>query len=219
MADNVAVTAGSGVSIAADDIGGVHHQRVKLSIGVDGTAADVRAPVDALPQGVSSPAGAMTFHTASSQWYMARNAGADGQADYSLSGAGNMLYNGATFDRQRGNIEGTLLASAARTATTTSAIQTNYNHRGVAVYFFATVVGTGTIQVSITGYANSLGFTAATGSAVSSSAAVLLMYPGVVDADTSVDARAVVLPRSWDATITKSDASSWTYQVTYALIL
>lgn len=34
MADNVAVTAGSGTNIATDDVGGVHYQRVKL---VDGT--------------------------------------------------------------------------------------------------------------------------------------------------------------------------------------
>jgi hypothetical protein len=40
MVDNVAITAGSGTTIAADDIGGVLHQRVKVSIGADGTAAD-----------------------------------------------------------------------------------------------------------------------------------------------------------------------------------
>jgi hypothetical protein len=41
MADNVAITAGSGTTIAADDIGGVLHQRVKISQGADGVAADV----------------------------------------------------------------------------------------------------------------------------------------------------------------------------------
>jgi hypothetical protein len=41
MADNVAVTPGSGVSIASDDIGGVQHQRVKIEFGVDGSATDV----------------------------------------------------------------------------------------------------------------------------------------------------------------------------------
>ncbi len=41
MADNVAVTAGSGTTIAADDIGGVLHQRVKISQGADGSATDV----------------------------------------------------------------------------------------------------------------------------------------------------------------------------------
>ena len=43
MADNVAITAGSGTSIATDDIGGAHYQRIKLATGADGTAADVSA--------------------------------------------------------------------------------------------------------------------------------------------------------------------------------
>jgi hypothetical protein len=43
MADNVAITAGSGTTIASDDIGGVQHQRVKIGIGDDGTAVDVSA--------------------------------------------------------------------------------------------------------------------------------------------------------------------------------
>lgn len=41
MADNVAITPGSGATVAADDIGGVLHQRVKVSIGADGSAADL----------------------------------------------------------------------------------------------------------------------------------------------------------------------------------
>lgn len=44
MADNVAITAGAGTTVATDDIAGVHHQRVKLSLGADGVAAD--APGD-----------------------------------------------------------------------------------------------------------------------------------------------------------------------------
>lgn len=40
MADNVAYTPGSGATIAADDVGGVLHQRVKLSVGADGSATD-----------------------------------------------------------------------------------------------------------------------------------------------------------------------------------
>ena len=41
MADNVEITAGSGTTVAADDIGGVLHQRVKVEFGADGVAADV----------------------------------------------------------------------------------------------------------------------------------------------------------------------------------
>jgi hypothetical protein len=41
MADNVGYTPGSGATVAADDIGGVLHQRVKVGVGADGTAVDV----------------------------------------------------------------------------------------------------------------------------------------------------------------------------------
>lgn len=41
MADNVILNSGSGGdTAAADDIGGIKHQRVKLSVGADGTAVD-----------------------------------------------------------------------------------------------------------------------------------------------------------------------------------
>lgn len=43
MADNIDVTPGTGKTIAADDITGVLHQRVKISQGVDGSATDVSA--------------------------------------------------------------------------------------------------------------------------------------------------------------------------------
>lgn len=41
MADNVGYTPGSGATVAADDIGGVLHQRVKVGVGADGEATDV----------------------------------------------------------------------------------------------------------------------------------------------------------------------------------
>lgn len=41
MADNVAITPGSGATIAADDISGVLVQRVKIQTGADGSATDV----------------------------------------------------------------------------------------------------------------------------------------------------------------------------------
>jgi hypothetical protein len=43
MADNVNVTEGSGKVIAADDISSVFYQRVKLSLGADGSAVDAVA--------------------------------------------------------------------------------------------------------------------------------------------------------------------------------
>ena len=41
MADNVGYTPGTGATVAADEIGGVLYQRVKLTSGEDGTATDV----------------------------------------------------------------------------------------------------------------------------------------------------------------------------------
>ena len=53
MADNVAITAGAGTSIATDDISSVHYQRVKVSHGADGSATDTSTaaplPVAAYP--------------------------------------------------------------------------------------------------------------------------------------------------------------------------
>ena len=43
IVDNVAITAGSGTTIATDDVGGVQHQRVKVEFGADGSATDVSA--------------------------------------------------------------------------------------------------------------------------------------------------------------------------------
>ena len=43
MSDNVGYTPGSGATVAADNIGGVLHQRVKISVGSDGVAADASA--------------------------------------------------------------------------------------------------------------------------------------------------------------------------------
>ncbi len=43
MPDNVGYTPGIGAEIAADEIGGVLHQRVKIGVGADGVATDVSA--------------------------------------------------------------------------------------------------------------------------------------------------------------------------------
>lgn len=57
MSDNVEITAGTGVPIATDEIGGIQHQRVKLQVGADGTAADV---CTAEPLPISDAGGSLT---------------------------------------------------------------------------------------------------------------------------------------------------------------
>lgn len=47
MADNVAITAGSGTSIATDDVSGVHFQKIKLYASTDGTEVALTKAEDA----------------------------------------------------------------------------------------------------------------------------------------------------------------------------
>lgn len=62
MVDNIAVTAGTGTTIAADDIAGVLHQRVKISQGADGSATDVSsaAPLEVTLANGTVPSHAVT---------------------------------------------------------------------------------------------------------------------------------------------------------------
>lgn len=64
MADNVAITAGSGTNIAADDVSSVYYQRVKLDYGDDGSAAAVTGatPLPVIPHAL--PANTLKGSTA-----------------------------------------------------------------------------------------------------------------------------------------------------------
>lgn len=57
MADNLEVSQGTGTTVAADDVGGVLYQRVKIGVGADGTATDVST---ANPLPVSDAGGSLT---------------------------------------------------------------------------------------------------------------------------------------------------------------
>lgn len=62
MADNVGYTPGTGATVAADDIGGVLYQRVKIGVGDDGLAVDVSAtnPLPVSATNLPLPTGAAT---------------------------------------------------------------------------------------------------------------------------------------------------------------
>lgn len=59
MADNVAITAGTGTTMATDDIGGVQYPRVKIAQGADGAATDVSS---AAPLNVTLANGTVPSH-------------------------------------------------------------------------------------------------------------------------------------------------------------
>lgn len=62
MADNLTLNSGSGgATLAADDIAGIHHQRVKIQHGADGSATDVST---ASPLPISDAGGSLTVDNA-----------------------------------------------------------------------------------------------------------------------------------------------------------
>lgn len=129
MADNVGYTPGSGATVAADDIGGVLHQRVKLSLGTDGNATDapgngtdgLHVKVTNTSVTVAQPTAAnlnATAALAAGTNYVGRVRLTDGTNDFvldtSYNDAGNNAevhfdvgsrlhaFNGTTWDRVRG---------------------------------------------------------------------------------------------------------------------
>jgi len=131
------------------------------------------------------------------------------------------LFNGTTWDRRRGNVEVTVLASAARTSTISSADQTNHNGRGVRVYVNVTAVAaTPSIVVTVEGkdpvsgvYTEILASAAITGTGMT----VLAVYPGCAAVANAV--ANVALPRTWRVTATHADTDSITYSVGASVIL
>lgn len=139
---------------------------------------------------------------------------ADASAGTQVVSSGMISYNGATFDKVRNNTQNTLLASSARTVTTSSADQTNYNSKGLHVVLDVTSAGTGSITLSIEAKDTLSGkyYTLLTGAAVTTdSTNVYKVYPGL-PATANVSANDIV-PRTYRVTVTANNANSVTYSV------
>jgi len=125
------------------------------------------------------------------------------------------LFNGTNWDRQRNNHEVTVLASAARTASTSSADQTNYNARGVMVNVRVTAItDTPSVTAKIEGKdtASTSYFTILESAAIAATGlTTLTVYPGITAA-ANVSASHIV-PRLWRITVTNADSDPITYSL------
>ena len=119
------------------------------------------------------------------------------------------------------NIKGTLLASAARTATTSSSDISNYSCKGVRVFINVTVhavsaaiVPTIEVKDPISGTYTAV----ATGAAITGTGhTVITVYPGAtVAANVTLS---TVVGRTWRVTMTPGNANSATYSVGYEMIV
>lgn len=137
-------------------------------------------------------------------------------------------FNETNWDRWRGNTEGLILATAARTASTNSSLLKNYNARGVAIDLMVTgnPGNSETLQVRVRANNPTLADDAnpiAVFAAVSAVNSIYryFIYPGASDllASTGVFCQSLPLPRTYYVQIVHSGSGSWTYGVEYAYIL
>jgi hypothetical protein len=147
----------------------------------------------------------------------------DAQSVLNILAASPGLYNGATIDRMRNNTDVTLLASAARAATQTSADQVNYNGRGIKMWVDITSAGTATLTPAILGKDPASGkyISIITSAALSSNNTyTYTIYPGAAGPGTSPTFFANdILPRTFQIVTTYGGSGNITYSVGYSLIL
>jgi hypothetical protein len=130
-------------------------------------------------------------------------------------------------DEFNGDLDGTndlaaLLTSAARTVAASTAAQSAVSHKGVCLFLDVTgnAGATKTLSITIEGkdpisgnYVTLYDFGVVVTNATGTFACIL--YPGLLDADlaTAAFGKSGNLPHAWRATVTPSDATSWTYSL------
>lgn len=137
----------------------------------------------------------------------------------------NLGFNGTSWDLWENNLEGTLLASAARTVTLYSAEQTNFNHKGIYLFINVSAIVTApslTIRLlmkdSISGLFSA--FTAYTPAITAVGTYVIALHPGLVDtAGTFCLACDAMLPRTWKLHVVHANTDSITYSISYQSIV
>jgi hypothetical protein len=183
--------------------------------GWNGTTWDRSASVSA---GSLKPLAIALVNSSGNQYQVGSNV-TDASSGALAATAANLAYNGATWDRQRNNVDVTLLASASRTTTQTSADITTYNAAGIHVVLDMTVVGTGSVTVSINGKDSVSGkfYTILAGAAVTTNSTnVYKIFPGAtVTANVSANDH---LPRVIQIVVTANNANAATYSVGYCLL-
>jgi len=157
------------------------------------------------------------YNTVAGAWNRALSIpnNADGQAALTQGTPGVIarlqLFNGTSFDRQRGNVEGIALASAVRAATTTSADIVNYNGSSATLVLSVTAVpGVDTVQMIIEGKDIASG---AYYTLISSTASPLLRTAAVAVTDIAT----YILPRVFRVRVVHTGVGNFTYSVGYSI--
>lgn len=125
-----------------------------------------------------------------------------------------LVFTTCALGQSNPNLSGTIAPSAARTATYTSADQTNLTYRGVAVIIDITAFTSGTWTPTIQGkdVASGKYYTILTGAVLNGTGTtVLYVYPGMVPV-TNV-AVSFALPKTWRVVLTGASTPISTYSI------
>ena len=127
-------------------------------------------------------------------------------------------------DRWLNNTEVTILANAARTSTTNSPDQTNYNARGLLVHMDITAVPGGDtviLRLQFKDPVSGIYDTLLSDAAVSvTGIRTAIIYPGVGAASNGIHVvQSRILSRTWRVAVAHSGSGSFTYSVSAAYIL
>lgn len=149
-------------------------------------------------------------------------------------GSNGYLFNGSSWDRWRNNQEGTLLPFAIRNANVKTAMQTNYNAKGIVLHLHIKSVPTTSETLKVRLFANDVetgagSFGIIADSTTESSTTIpnggiykLFVYPSIVYSSTDdkkIKVNNMVLPRKWSADVVHNGTGSWEYALSYSLIL
>lgn len=226
---SIPVPTGTVKEIRTDLIGGVHYQQNKLVVGAADTAELV---VDDRPL----PAGVVLWN--GTAWVKARsNPGALSAGD-ALQGVIPMTLNASgTFDREESKLDASLLASAARTATTISPTITSPSAGGVLLTVGVTALTAGAslavAPYGLGGPSNLVIYaghsfadlpvtpitaTGVYGYLIHPAAAVYNPAAPLPTSGYVVWSSPYALPRRWAMRVSHATADSVTYSVEYALL-
>jgi hypothetical protein len=146
----------------------------------------------------------------------------DGNNNRPVTTAGH-LYNGSGWDRQRSVSALTVLSSAARTTTTNSGDQTNYNHRGMLLIVDVSSAGTGSISPSIqvkdSISSNYKTIWTATTALTANGTYVYALYPGAASVASYAEAVQIIVGRTWRLAMVANNANSVTYSASADMVL
>lgn len=119
-----------------------------------------------------------------------------------------------------GNLDASLITGTAATTTQTGADQVNFSGSGVKVVLNTTVIGTGSVTVTIQGkdVASGTYYTILAGAAVTTNATtVYTIHPGIASV-ANVSANDF-LPRTWRVLVTANNVNPATYTVGASVVL